>query len=175
MFYQNKPPGGRRKGRKMPFVSLEALTLDLDLQSHPNEGPNTSSLWIWHKSIQRFTRYFIHKQNSHRPHQKQNLPQFSACGNDVPTVQPSHRTCCTTTVCPDSKQRDRHCQSTEGNHNSTHKYFYRLDALPDAQPTVSKHQRQQSHNNNYKVEPTPTGPLSFALQPSPFLLTPTML
>jgi len=26
--------------------------LDFDIQTRPSEGPNTSSLWIWHKNIQ---------------------------------------------------------------------------------------------------------------------------
>jgi len=54
------------------FLSLVTLTLDLDIQTRPSEGTNTSSLWIWYKSIQRFPRYLIHKQNkktkSHRQH-----------------------------------------------------------------------------------------------------------
>jgi len=31
------------------FLSMVTLTFDLDIQSRPNEGPNTSSLRIWHK------------------------------------------------------------------------------------------------------------------------------
>ena len=30
------------------------LTFHLDIQSHPSEGPSTSSMWIWRKSVQRF-------------------------------------------------------------------------------------------------------------------------
>jgi len=37
-------------------MSLVTLTFD-----RPSEGPNTSSLWIWRKPVQRFWRYFIHK------------------------------------------------------------------------------------------------------------------
>jgi len=37
-------------------------TFDLDIHTRPSEGPNTSSLWIWRKSIQQFPTYFIHKQ-----------------------------------------------------------------------------------------------------------------
>jgi len=62
----------------MPFSSLVTLTFDLDIQTGPSEGPNTSSLWIWHKSVQWFPRYFIHKQRSHTQRQKQTLR--SACG-----------------------------------------------------------------------------------------------
>jgi len=40
------------------------LTFDLDLQTRPSEGPNTSSVWILRKSVQRFPKYFTHKQNT---------------------------------------------------------------------------------------------------------------
>jgi len=63
--------------------------------------PGDLDLWPWHsnssergtkhvfrvnlrKFVQRFPRYFIHKQTktkSHRQRQKQNLTQFTACGN----------------------------------------------------------------------------------------------
>jgi len=33
------------------------LIFDLDIQTRLSEGPNTSSLWIWRKSIQWFPRY----------------------------------------------------------------------------------------------------------------------
>jgi len=38
------------------------LTFDLDIQTRPSEGRNTSSLWIWRSG----SRYFIHKQKCHR-------------------------------------------------------------------------------------------------------------
>jgi len=57
------------------------LTFDLDLQTRPSQGPNTSSVWSWPKSVQRFPRYFIHKQKpTDWRRQKQNPPQFTACG-----------------------------------------------------------------------------------------------
>ena len=40
------------------------LTFDLALQAPQSEGSNTSSMWIWRKSVQRFPRYFIHKQKT---------------------------------------------------------------------------------------------------------------
>jgi len=47
----------------MPFLSLVVtLTFDLDLQTRPSEGPNTSCVRIWCKSVLRFWKYFIHKQ-----------------------------------------------------------------------------------------------------------------
>jgi len=46
---------------------MQAAEIDLDLQTRPSEGPNTSSMWIWRTSVQWFPRYFIHKQKSHRP------------------------------------------------------------------------------------------------------------
>jgi len=42
------------------------LTFDLDIQTHPSEEPNTSSLWIWRKSVQRFPRYFHHHHHHNR-------------------------------------------------------------------------------------------------------------
>ena len=39
------------------------LTFNFDLQTRPSEGPNTSSVWIWRKSVQRFLRYFIPNKN----------------------------------------------------------------------------------------------------------------
>ena len=37
--------------------STQAAEFDFDLQTRPSEGPNTSSLWIWRKSVLRFPRY----------------------------------------------------------------------------------------------------------------------
>jgi len=66
MFTKRKPHAGRRKGRKGIFCLWWPLplTFDLDRQKHPSEEPDTSSLWIWRKSVQRFRRYFIHKQKT---------------------------------------------------------------------------------------------------------------
>ena len=50
-----------RKGRKC-WVFLSLVTLNFDLQTRPSQGPNTSSMWIWHKSTQQFPRYFIHNK-----------------------------------------------------------------------------------------------------------------
>jgi len=62
------------------------LTFDLALQAPQSEGPNTSSMWIWRKSVQRFPIYFIHKQkNTDWRCHKQNLPQFTAWGNKALT------------------------------------------------------------------------------------------
>ena len=60
------------------------MTFDLHLQTHPSEGPNTSSVWIWRKSVQRFPWYFTKKTKCMR--QKPNLPQFTACGNCAATM-----------------------------------------------------------------------------------------
>ena len=65
MFYQTTvrtPP----KWPKIAFLAWWpwALTFDLDLQTRPSEGPNTSSLWIWCKSVQRSPRYFIHNKKT---------------------------------------------------------------------------------------------------------------
>ena len=57
MFYQtkHKPHAGHWKGQKMLFLSLmnpDLWVFDLDLRTRLSKGPNTSSLWIWCKSIQ---------------------------------------------------------------------------------------------------------------------------
>jgi len=63
------------------LLSLVKLTFDLDIQTRPSEWPNTSSLWIWRKSVQPFQRYLIHKQTKKwQTAPKQNLMQFTACG-----------------------------------------------------------------------------------------------
>jgi len=43
---------------------MVTLTFDLDLQTRLSEGPNTSFGWKQRKSVQRFPRYFIHKQKT---------------------------------------------------------------------------------------------------------------
>jgi len=53
------------RGRKMPFLSLVTLTFDLDLQTRPSEGPNTSSVWLWRESVQRVPEIF-HTQTKKR-------------------------------------------------------------------------------------------------------------
>jgi len=63
---------------------------DIDLQSRPSEGPNTSSVWIWRKSVQWFRRYFIHKQKSRTQRQKQNLTQFTECGKNTQNTYTKH-------------------------------------------------------------------------------------
>jgi len=44
-------------------------------------------LRIWHKSVTRFPRYFIHKQKVTAP--KTDLTQFTACGNHWPVFASS--------------------------------------------------------------------------------------
>jgi len=72
-------------GGNLPLVTL---TFNLwSWHSHscrpPSKGPNTSSVWIWCKSVTRFPRYFIHKQTNKKvtdSAKKQNVTQFTACG-----------------------------------------------------------------------------------------------
>ena len=79
-----------KRDKKCHFLSLVTLAFDLDLQTQPSEGPNTSSMWMWRKSIQRFPWYFIHKtKKTGWRHQKQNLLQFTACGKNW--VHPTQR------------------------------------------------------------------------------------
>jgi len=40
------------------------LTFELSLQTCPSEGPDTSSVRIWRKAVQRFPRYFMPKQKA---------------------------------------------------------------------------------------------------------------
>ena len=40
------------------YLSLVTLIFDLHIHICPIDGPNTSSLWIWHKSVQRFPEIF---------------------------------------------------------------------------------------------------------------------
>ena len=77
MFYQTQTVYAVRrplKGPKMPFLSPVTLTFGLDLQTRPSEGPYTSSMWIWCKSVQRFPRYFTHKQKTHTDDAKKTEP-----------------------------------------------------------------------------------------------------
>jgi len=53
------------RAEKCRFLFL--VTFYLDIQARPSEEPNTFSLWIWPKSVQRFPRYFIHKKPQTAP------------------------------------------------------------------------------------------------------------
>jgi len=48
------------------FFSLVTLTFDLDIQTRPSEGPNTSNLLILCKSVQRFPGDLSHKQKKNK-------------------------------------------------------------------------------------------------------------
>jgi len=77
MFYQTQTA-------RWPFLSL--MTLTGDLQAQPSEGPNTSSMGIWRKSVQWFPRYFTHKPKK-TPQtdcaKNRTLLQFTACGKNT--------------------------------------------------------------------------------------------
>jgi len=65
----------------MPFLSMVTLTFDLDIQTRPSQRPDTSSLRVWRKSVQRsppLAEIFHTQTKRHRERQKQNLTQFSA-------------------------------------------------------------------------------------------------
>ena len=53
-FTKHKPHAGHQKRRKCRFCLWWSwsLTFDRDLQTRPSVGPNTSSVWIWRKSVQ---------------------------------------------------------------------------------------------------------------------------
>jgi len=57
------------------------LTFDLNLQTPPSEGPNTSSLWILHKSSGSRDISYRLQTKRHRQRQKQNLTQFPGEGS----------------------------------------------------------------------------------------------
>jgi len=61
---------------------MQAAKIDLDLQTRPSEGLNTSSLCTWRKSVQRFPQDISYtKKVTDLRRQKQNLTQFTMCGN----------------------------------------------------------------------------------------------
>jgi len=41
----------------------QAAEIDLDFQTRPSQGPNTSSVWICCKSVHRFPRYSYTNKN----------------------------------------------------------------------------------------------------------------
>jgi len=60
------------------------LTFDLDIQTRPSEGPNTSFMWIWRKSVQRLPTYSISYANKNTDWRCQNrtFRSLHACGNN---------------------------------------------------------------------------------------------
>jgi len=68
---------------------------NLDLQTRPSEGPNTSLVWIWRKSVH--VPEIFHTQTNPTDwwHQKQNLPQFTACSNYKVTRSNTNSVVCT--------------------------------------------------------------------------------
>ena len=83
MFYQTQTAHKLPEKPKMPFF----VPGDLYLwpSTCPNKGPNTSSMWIWCKSVSAVPGIF-HTQTKNADfwrRQKQKLPQFTACGNNL--------------------------------------------------------------------------------------------
>jgi len=70
------PPKGPKNAI---FLSILTWMFGLDLETRPCEGPNTSSLRNWSKSIQRFPRYFIHKQKEVTDSNKNTTLRHSLC------------------------------------------------------------------------------------------------
>jgi len=67
----------------MPIFVLSDLTFDLVIQTRPSEGPNmrvnlAPTLWMWRNL---FSHSWDISYTNKSQHQKQNLPQFTACGN----------------------------------------------------------------------------------------------
>jgi len=87
MFTRDKPHAGRRKRRKKPFLSLVTLTFDLwpwtsnSVRARDQTYLSVNSAQI--SSAVPEIQYFIHKKNIDWRRQKQNLPQFTVCGNNL--------------------------------------------------------------------------------------------
>jgi len=73
-FYQAWTAHRLLKGPKMSVF----VPGDLDLQTHPSDGLNKSSAWIWHKSVQQFRRYFTQKQKPPQTDDAKNTTFHSA-------------------------------------------------------------------------------------------------
>jgi len=79
----NKPHPGRRQGRKSPlFLSLVTLAFNLDLQTRPSEGANTSSVNLTQIRSAVLEIFHTQTKNHGLMAQKQNFPQFTAYGNN---------------------------------------------------------------------------------------------
>ena len=64
------------------------LTFDLNLQTRPSEGPNTSSLWILRKSVQPFPRYLSDKlkKQEHQQACKTQIPPYGLTRSPSPRI-----------------------------------------------------------------------------------------
>jgi len=62
---------------------MQAAEIDLDLQTSPSKGPNVFpvNLAQIHSAVRSWDISYINKK-SHRQRQKQNLTQFTVCGNE---------------------------------------------------------------------------------------------
>jgi len=84
MFYQTNRMQAAESAEKMLFLSL--VTLTFDLQTRPSEGPTRLLCEFSTNPFSGSPRYFIHKCHKQKKTQtdgaKNNLPQFTACGND---------------------------------------------------------------------------------------------
>ena len=87
------------EGTENAFLSLVTLTFDTDFQTRSSEGPNTSSVWIWRKSVQQFPRYFIHKQKATNGAKNRTLPSLLRAGLILLLCSPKRRTVCDDTSC----------------------------------------------------------------------------
>jgi len=82
--HARRPPKGPRNDVFVPGdLDLWPLTLTFKLVRASDQTRLPCEFGAMRKSVQRFPRYFIHQQKIHRQRQKQNLPQFIACGNDA--------------------------------------------------------------------------------------------
>ena len=92
MFHQTQTARRPAKGPKMPFLSLVTVTLtyDLGIQTCPSKWPNTSSLWICPKSVQRFPEIF-HTQTKKSQTAPKTEP-YAMCGRKLNLTQINRNT-----------------------------------------------------------------------------------
>jgi len=77
MFYQTNHMQAAERAENAVFVPGD---LDLDIQTCPSEGPNMTSLWTWHKCVQRVPRDISYTNKKVTDSAKNcNLTQFTAC------------------------------------------------------------------------------------------------
>jgi len=77
MFYQTNRTQAAERAEKFLFFPGD---LDLDLQTRPSKGPNTSSVWTGRKSVQWFPWYFIYKQKNPQTDGAKNRTLHSSLG-----------------------------------------------------------------------------------------------
>jgi len=71
-----------KRAEKCHFLSVVTLTFDLDIQTPPSEGPNTSFHVNLVQICSAVPRDISYTKKSRRQRQKQNITQFTTCGKN---------------------------------------------------------------------------------------------